>query len=106
MGDMMWMSRYIMYRVCEMYNVECTFDPKPIPGDWNGSGMGGLACRRKVPARLLWAPQGAVSSRRRTSQDIRVLSCPCLLRLATAAPDHLASPMMRHHASHYLVIHL
>lgn len=38
MGDHLWMSRYIMYRVCEMYNVEVTFDPKPMPGDWNGSG--------------------------------------------------------------------
>lgn len=38
MGDHLWMSRYIMHRVCEMFNVECTFDPKPIPGDWNGSG--------------------------------------------------------------------
>ena len=39
MGDELWMSRYIMFRVCEMFNVECTFDPKPIPGDWNGSGQ-------------------------------------------------------------------
>lgn len=37
-GDHVWMSRYIMHRVCEMFNVECTFDPKPIAGDWNGSG--------------------------------------------------------------------
>ena len=22
----------------ELYNVEVTFDPKPIPGDWNGAG--------------------------------------------------------------------
>lgn len=93
MGDDLWMSRYIMYRlagergdsrgdtcmdscaiICmpplsrlngacdprfavmkdnnkhlplcqlpvplpaELYNVEVTFDPKPIPGDWNGAG--------------------------------------------------------------------
>jgi glutamine synthetase len=38
MGDQMWMSRYLMYRVAEMYQVEVSFDPKPIPGDWNGSG--------------------------------------------------------------------
>ena len=38
MGDQLWMSRYIMYRVCEMYNVICTLDPKPVPGDWNGAG--------------------------------------------------------------------
>jgi hypothetical protein len=27
-----------MDRLGEMYNVECTLDPKPIPGDWNGAG--------------------------------------------------------------------
>lgn len=38
MGDQFWMSRYLLYRVGELFNVEVTFDPKPIPGDWNGSG--------------------------------------------------------------------
>jgi glutamine synthetase len=38
MGDELWMSRYILYRVCELYNVEASVDPKPIPGDWNGAG--------------------------------------------------------------------
>lgn len=37
-GDHMWMSRYIMERVCEQFGVEVSFDPKPIPGDWNGAG--------------------------------------------------------------------
>ena len=46
MGDHLWMSRYIMYRVCEMFNVEVTFDPKPIPGDWNGSGEDGIGERQ------------------------------------------------------------
>ena len=32
------MSRFLLYRICEIYNVECTFDPKPVPGDWNGAG--------------------------------------------------------------------
>jgi hypothetical protein len=27
-----------MERLGELYNVECTLDPKPIPGDWNGAG--------------------------------------------------------------------
>lgn len=38
MGDQLWMSRYILYRLGEMFNVEATLDPKPIPGDWNGAG--------------------------------------------------------------------
>lgn len=34
----MWMSRFLLYRIAELYNVEVTFDPKPVPGDWNGAG--------------------------------------------------------------------
>merc|ERR1711967_83720 len=37
-GDHMWMSRYLMVRVCEMMGVNVTFDPKPMSGDWNGAG--------------------------------------------------------------------
>jgi len=37
-GDMLWMSRYIMLRICERFGVIVSFDPKPIPGDWNGAG--------------------------------------------------------------------
>ena len=37
-GDQMWISRYLLERICEMADVVVTFDPKPIPGDWNGSG--------------------------------------------------------------------
>jgi len=37
-GDHLTMSRYIMQRVCEDFGVLCSFDPKPIPGDWNGAG--------------------------------------------------------------------
>jgi len=37
-GDEVWVSRYIMQRVCEDFNVRVSYDPKPIPGDWNGAG--------------------------------------------------------------------
>jgi len=37
-GDHLWMSRYIMIRVCEAQQINVQFDPKPIPGDWNGAG--------------------------------------------------------------------
>ncbi len=37
-GDMLWMSRYLLLRVCEMFSTIVSFDPKPIPGDWNGAG--------------------------------------------------------------------
>jgi len=37
-GDELWVSRYILQRVCEDFHVYCTLDPKPISGDWNGAG--------------------------------------------------------------------
>jgi len=37
-GDDMWMSRYLMIRVCELQGINVSFDPKPISGDWNGAG--------------------------------------------------------------------
>jgi len=37
-GDQLWMSRFIMTRVCEDFGVIVSFDPKPKSGDWNGAG--------------------------------------------------------------------
>lgn len=37
-GDHLLMSRYLMYRVCEKFNVVVSFEPKPMAGDWNGAG--------------------------------------------------------------------
>jgi len=37
-GDHLWMARYLLQRVAEMYNVSVDIEPKPIKGDWNGSG--------------------------------------------------------------------
>jgi glutamine synthetase len=37
-SDQLWISRWILNRVCEKYNVKVTIEPKPLKGDWNGSG--------------------------------------------------------------------
>lgn len=37
-GDMHTMARFLLARVCEKYNVTVSYEPKPILGDWNGSG--------------------------------------------------------------------
>lgn len=37
-GDDLWVARYILHRVAEDFCVIVTFDPKPMPGDWNGAG--------------------------------------------------------------------
>lgn len=38
-GDHLWMARYLLHRVAEDFGVKISFHPKPIPGDWNGSGL-------------------------------------------------------------------
>lgn len=37
--DHLWVSRYLLYRVAEARGVGVSLDPKPISGDWNGSGL-------------------------------------------------------------------
>jgi len=37
-SDQLWMSRYILERVAESHNVNVSLHPKPIKGDWNGTG--------------------------------------------------------------------
>lgn len=38
-ADDLWVSRYLLMRTAERYFVEIEFHPKPVKGDWNGSGM-------------------------------------------------------------------
>lgn len=37
-GDELWMARWLLSRVAEDYGVYISLAPKPIPGDWNGTG--------------------------------------------------------------------
>jgi glutamine synthetase len=37
-GDHLWMARYILERLSEEHDVCICLDPKPVKGDWNGSG--------------------------------------------------------------------
>lgn len=38
-GDHVWVGRYLLERTAEKYGVSIEWRPKPIKGDWNGSGM-------------------------------------------------------------------
>ncbi len=38
-GDEMWVARYLLERITEQYHYYIEWHPKPIKGDWNGSGM-------------------------------------------------------------------
>ena len=35
----MWVARYLLDRLTESYGYYIEYHPKPIKGDWNGSGM-------------------------------------------------------------------
>lgn len=37
--DDVWISRYLLHRTAEKYGVTVELHPKPVKGDWNGSGM-------------------------------------------------------------------
>lgn len=37
-ADDLWISRYLLHRTAENYGVSISLHPKPIKGDWNGSG--------------------------------------------------------------------
>jgi glutamine synthetase len=38
-GDQIWVARYLLDRLTEDYGWYIEYHPKPIKGDWNGSGM-------------------------------------------------------------------
>jgi len=38
-GDEIWMARYLLDRLTESYGYYIEYHPKPVKGDWNGSGM-------------------------------------------------------------------
>jgi len=38
-GDHLWVARFILNQVAEDFGVCVSIDPKPVSGDWNGSGL-------------------------------------------------------------------
>ena len=38
-GDEIWIARYLLDRLTEKYGFYIEYHPKPVKGDWNGSGM-------------------------------------------------------------------
>jgi glutamine synthetase len=37
-GDQMWVARWLLKRIAEEFDVDVSFDAKPVKGDWNGAG--------------------------------------------------------------------
>jgi len=38
-ADDLWLARYLLYTITEQYGIKVEFHPKPVKGDWNGSGL-------------------------------------------------------------------
>ena len=38
-ADDLWLTRYLLHRICEQHGVHVEFHPKPVEGDFNGSGL-------------------------------------------------------------------
>ena len=37
-SDQLWMSRWLLYRIAEDFDISAHLTPKPVSGDWNGAG--------------------------------------------------------------------
>lgn len=37
-ADHLWLARFLLLRLGEQFGIRASFDPKPVPGDWNGAG--------------------------------------------------------------------
>lgn len=38
MADQLWVARWLLYRIGEEYGISAKLTPKPVDGDWNGTG--------------------------------------------------------------------
>lgn len=38
LGDEVMLARWLLHRLGEDFGISSTFDPKPVKGDWNGTG--------------------------------------------------------------------
>ena len=37
-SDDVWVARWLLEKICALYDIKVSLDPKPIEGDWNGAG--------------------------------------------------------------------
>ena len=75
-GDQMWMARYILHRVCEKHGVIASFEPKPIKGDWNGSG-----CHTNYSTKAM----------RDQDNSLETVMIPMMKKLESRHKEHIAN---------------
>lgn len=52
-GHHLWVVHFIRHHLCEDFGMRATWDPKPIPGTWNGAGCS-TNLSTKVPPEVSW----------------------------------------------------